>query len=61
MAIAPRTQRVCDGHDLAFQDQSIDAVIVQALLEHVLDPQRCVAEIHRVFKLELDWSTPRPP
>lgn len=50
VAIAPRTQVVCDGHDLPFKDQTIDAVIVQAVLEHVLDPQRCVAEIHRVLK-----------
>jgi SAM-dependent methyltransferase/uncharacterized protein YbaR (Trm112 family) len=40
----------CDGHDLPFKDQSIDAVVAQAVLEHVADPQRCVEEIHRVLK-----------
>lgn len=50
VAVAPRTKLICDGHDLPFQDQSVDAVIVQAVLEHVVDPYRCVAEIHRVLK-----------
>lgn len=40
----------CDGHDLPFRDGTFDAVIVQAVLEHVLDPHRCVAEIHRVLQ-----------
>lgn len=45
-----RTNIIVDGHDLPFSDQSFDAVICQAVLEHVLDPQRCVAEIYRVLK-----------
>jgi uncharacterized protein YbaR (Trm112 family) len=40
----------CDAHDLPFQDGSIDAVVAQAVLEHVADPWRCVEEIHRVLK-----------
>lgn len=50
VAIGPRTQLICDAHDLPLADESIDAVIVQAVLEHVVDPIRCVAEIHRVLK-----------
>lgn len=50
IAIGPRTQLVCDAHDLPFLDGSFDGVIAQAVLEHVLEPQRCVAEIHRVLK-----------
>jgi SAM-dependent methyltransferase len=46
----PRTQIVCDAHQLPFETASMDGVIVQAVLEHVLDPQMCVAEIHRVLK-----------
>jgi SAM-dependent methyltransferase len=42
----------CDGHDLPFQDQTFDAVIIHAVLEHVLDPVRVVSEIHRVLKPE---------
>ena len=46
------TAIVCDAHDLPFKDQTFDCVIVQAVLEHVLDPARCVAEIHRVLKAD---------
>lgn len=50
VALGPRTTLVCDGHDLPFADGSFDGVISQAVLEHVLDPARCVAEMHRVLK-----------
>jgi SAM-dependent methyltransferase len=48
--IGPRTQVVCDAHQLPFSDRCFDGVIAQAVLEHVADPQRVVAEIHRVLK-----------
>jgi hypothetical protein len=48
--VGPRTAMVADGHDLPFQDATFDGVVCQAVLEHVLDPWRCVAEIHRVLK-----------
>jgi SAM-dependent methyltransferase/uncharacterized protein YbaR (Trm112 family) len=48
--IGPRTQIVCDAHDLPFEDATFDAVICQAVLEHVLEPWRVVEEIHRVLK-----------
>jgi SAM-dependent methyltransferase len=41
---------VCDGHDLPFEDATFDAVVCQAVLEHVLDPPRVVAEMHRVLR-----------
>jgi SAM-dependent methyltransferase len=41
---------IADSHDLPFQDGSVDAVVAIAVLEHVVDPQRCVAEIVRVLK-----------
>ena len=50
ISFGARTALVCDGHDLPFQDGAFDGVIVQAVLEHVVDPFRCVAEIHRVLK-----------
>jgi SAM-dependent methyltransferase/uncharacterized protein YbaR (Trm112 family) len=50
VAWGPRTQIICDGHDLPFRDGSVDGVVVQAVLAYVVDPQRCVAEIHRVLK-----------
>ena len=47
--IGPRTAIVCDGHDLPFADGTFDAVVCQAVLEHVLDPPRVADEIHRVL------------
>ena len=44
------TALICDAHDLPFEDNTFDCVIVQAVLEHVLEPHRCVDEIHRVLK-----------
>lgn len=41
---------VADAHDIPFADESFDGVIAQALLEHVVDPWRCVDELHRVLK-----------
>ena len=49
VALGPRTQLVCDGHDLPFVDGAFHAVVCQAVLEHVLDPVRVVEEIHRVL------------
>lgn len=46
----PRAAMICDAHDIPFEDQTFDAVIAQAVLEHVVDPHRCVDEIHRVLK-----------
>lgn len=48
--MSPRTRVICDGHDLPFVDSSFDAVICQAVLEHVVDPWRVAAEIRRVLK-----------
>lgn len=41
----------CDGHDLPFADRVFDAVITTAVLEHVLYPERVVAEIYRVLRV----------
>jgi SAM-dependent methyltransferase/uncharacterized protein YbaR (Trm112 family) len=50
VSLGTRTQLVCDAHDIPFDDKSFDGVIAQAVLEHVVDPYRCVEEIHRVLK-----------
>ena len=50
IALSDRVHLICDGHDIPFAEGTFDGVIVQAVLEHVLDPYRCVDEIHRVLK-----------
>lgn len=41
---------VGDVHDLPLADNSVDAIICIAVLEHVEEPQRAVREIYRVLK-----------
>lgn len=48
--IGPYTTLGVDAHDIPFEDETFDLVIIQAVLEHVVDPYRCVEEIHRVLK-----------
>lgn len=50
VAFGPRTKLICDAHDIPFDGETFDGVIVQAVLEHVVDPARCVSEICRVLK-----------
>lgn len=50
VAISDSTDYAVDAHSLPFADNTFDAVIVQAVLEHVVDPVRCVGEIHRVLR-----------
>jgi SAM-dependent methyltransferase/uncharacterized protein YbaR (Trm112 family) len=49
LALGPRTQLICDAHDLPFADRTFDAVVVQAVLGSVVDPDRVATEIHRVL------------
>lgn len=43
-------QFVADGHEMPLPRDCFDAVVVQAVLEHVIAPERVVAEIQRVLK-----------
>ena len=43
-------QFIADGHSIPLASGSVDAVVVQAVLEHVLDPPQVVREIHRVLR-----------
>lgn len=45
-------QFVADAHSIPFENDAFDAVIIQAVLEHVLDPNKVVSEIYRVLKEE---------
>ena len=50
VAFGERTMLICDAHNIPFQDQSFDGVVIQAVLEHVVDPYQCCEEIFRVLK-----------
>jgi uncharacterized protein YbaR (Trm112 family) len=50
VSFGPRTVLICDAHDIPFPDRTFDGVVAQAVLEHVVDPYRCVEEMHRVLK-----------
>lgn len=41
---------VGDIHNLPFEDNSVDAIVCMAILEHVEEPQRAVKELYRVLK-----------
>jgi SAM-dependent methyltransferase/uncharacterized protein YbaR (Trm112 family) len=44
------TQFIADAHSIPLVDESVNAVIIQYVLEHVLDPSQVVSEIYRVLK-----------
>jgi SAM-dependent methyltransferase/uncharacterized protein YbaR (Trm112 family) len=50
VSFGPRTRFIVDAHNIPFVEEYFDGVIIQAVLEHVVDPFRCVSEIHRVLK-----------
>ena len=52
VALLGKTRVVCDAHDLPFASDTFDGVIIQAVLEYVFDPARCVSEIYRVLKAD---------
>lgn len=47
---SPNIQFIADAHSIPLRDRTFDAVVIQAVLEHVLDPQQVVDEIWRVLK-----------
>jgi SAM-dependent methyltransferase len=44
------TQSIGDAHQIPLASESVDAVLIQAVLEHVLDPAQVVREIRRVLR-----------
>jgi SAM-dependent methyltransferase len=49
---SPYVQFVADAHHIPLPDDFFDAVVVQAVLEHVLQPSQVVSEIWRVLRDE---------
>lgn len=47
---SPNTQFIADAHQIPLIDGCVDGILVQAVLEHVLDPAQVVAEVFRVLK-----------
>jgi SAM-dependent methyltransferase len=47
---SPAVQFIADGHAVPLADGSVDGVVVQAVLEHVLEPTVVAKEIHRVLR-----------
>jgi SAM-dependent methyltransferase len=45
-----QTNFVADAHSIPIAEETIDGVWIQAVLEHVLSPEKVVAEIHRVLR-----------
>ena len=55
----PNVDVVGDGHSLPFKDSVFDAVISEAVLEHVQDPNRVVSEISSCAQARMGMSAPR--
>tara|TARA_A100001015_G_scaffold315965_1_gene429081 strand:- start:1126 stop:2061 length:936 start_codon:yes stop_codon:yes gene_type:complete len=49
---SPTVDLVCDAHYLPLEGEYYNAVWIQAVLEHVVQPDLVVNEIHRVLKQE---------
>ena len=47
---SPWVQFLADAHNIPLPENNFDAVIIQAVLEHVLVPEKVVSEIYRVLK-----------
>ena len=49
---SPNVDFICDAHYLPFKEEGFDGVWIQAVLEHVIEPQVVVNEIHRVLTVD---------
>lgn len=47
---SPSVDFICDAHYLPFPDEAFDGIWIQAVLEHVQDPEKAVREIHRILR-----------
>ncbi len=50
VSFGSRTKIIFDAHSIPYKDETFDCIIAQAILEHVINPAKCVQEIHRALK-----------
>jgi SAM-dependent methyltransferase len=50
VAVGPSTDICLDAHRIPFADDTFDAIVAQAVLEHVASPPDCTREMARVLK-----------
>ena len=50
VSFGPQTKIIFDAHSIPYAAEAFDCVIIQAVLEHVINSSRCVAEVFRVLK-----------
>lgn len=48
----PNVDVVADAHQLPYSDESVDAIYCEAVLEHLNEPKKAIAEMWRVLKPE---------
>ena len=41
---------ISDCHNIPVKNESVDGVIIQAVLEHVINPNKVISEVYRVLK-----------
>lgn len=47
---SPLVQLIADGHRIPLMSETFDGVVIQAVLEHVLEPHVVAEQIHRVLR-----------
>lgn len=50
VSLGKNTKIVFDAHNIPYQDNTFDLVVIQAVLEHVVSPEIVVNEIYRTLK-----------
>ena len=50
VSFGPRTRIIFDAHLIPYTSESFDCVVAQAVLEHVVNPEICIKEMHRILK-----------
>jgi SAM-dependent methyltransferase len=49
---SPNIDFIADAHDIPIQSSTFDCIIIQAVLEHVIDPKTVLDECFRILKID---------